>query len=314
MKKYNFHWKCTIKLAGCFGLLLSLLLPIALAQALDLPKNAHKNIYGSGWVCKKGFYRSGNKCEPVKIPKHGKLNYLGNGWECQRGFKRSGNKCEPVKIPKHGKLNYLGNGWECQRGYKRSGNKCLLLKIPKHGKLTYLGNDWECQKSFKRIVNECVPMTQKELAQQRKIQQEIAKKIQQRRLKRVSGDHCETEYRTNAEVCVKVMDASLDCNKSMLGEYYNDCDVSLDYIIETDYRGGSYLDVNVSCNVDIEYKGRKTYISQTDSSSEEESHSIYAYGSDSNTLDFNYGFSSFDEVLNVKVTSYSCEIQSVDLW
>ncbi|MBU2480833.1 MAG: hypothetical protein KJ760_07075, partial [Proteobacteria bacterium] len=58
---------------------LSLLLMIPSSSlAQSLPDNAHKNSYGNGWSCDRGFYKSGEKCIAVKIPQNGKLNYLGN--------------------------------------------------------------------------------------------------------------------------------------------------------------------------------------------------------------------------------------------
>jgi hypothetical protein len=68
----------------------------------------------------------------------------------------------------------------------------------------------------------------------------------------VQGDDCETEYKTNAQACVRISGGDLDCNKSFMGNYYRDCDVTLSYDVETDYAGDSYLDVEVECTVEIE--------------------------------------------------------------
>lgn len=156
-------------------------------------------------------------------------------------------------------------------------------------------------------------MTREELQKQKELEQAIFDKMQKRRLQGVSGDDCETEYKTNAEVCVQITGRDLDCSKSYSGDYYRDCDAVLSYDVETDYSGGSYLDVEVKCTVEIEYKGRQTYSTQSDSSSKDESHSLYAHGNDSERMRFSFSLSSYKEITSVKISSAKCEIESVDL-
>ncbi len=55
------------------------------------------------------------------------------------------------------------------------------------------------------------------------------------RVASVSGDHCESEFDTGAEVCVRLSDADIDCSKNFAGEYYKSCAVSVEYEVETDY-------------------------------------------------------------------------------
>jgi hypothetical protein len=138
--------------------------------------------------------------------------------------------------------------------------------------------------------------------------------MQRRKALGVSGDDCEAEYKTNAEVCVEITSGDISCNKSYSGEFYRDCDVTLGYEVSTDYSGGAYLDVEVECTVGIEYKGRQTYSTRSDSSSQDESHSLYAHESDSESLNFNFSFSSFQEITSAKISSATCEIDSVDLY
>jgi hypothetical protein len=255
----------------------------ASSVAQPLPDNAHKNPFGNGWSCNRGFYKSGGKCIPVKIPEHGKLNILGNGWDCQRGYYKYGSQCLKVNVPENGKLNILGNGWECKTGFKKSGNKC-------------------------------VAMTPKEIRKQKEFEQAVRNAMERRRLQGVRGDDCETEYKTGAEVCVAITGVDLDCNESFIGNYYQDCDVTLSYDLQTDYKGGSYIEVEVECIVEIEYKGRQTFITQSDSSNEDESHSLYAHGDESETMSFNFSFSSFNEITYVKISSAECEIEDVNLY
>ena len=128
------------------------------------------------------------------------------------------------------------------------------------------------------------------------------------------GDDCETEYKTNAEVCVEVSDARLDCRKDYSGEYYRSCEVTVEYEVTTDYSGGSYLDADIECQVDIRYSGRGTYSWRSDSSTQDANHSLYTHGSDSESLTFDFSFSSFNEVTQVKLDSVTCEVDDVNLW
>jgi len=261
--------------------ILVLMLP-SLLFAESIPENAHPNIYGTGWECNSGYYRSGQRCERVIVPENAHINIMGNGWECNSGYHRSGQRCERVIVPENAHINITGNGWECDTG-------------------------------FKNINNACIPMTKEEIQKQKELEQIILKEMQRRRIQGVSGDDCETEFKTNAEVCVEVEAGDIDCNKSFSGNYYRDCDVSISYNVETNYQGGSYLDVEVECKVEIEYKGRNTYITQSDSSYEDESHTLYAYERDSETMHFNFSFSSFQEIISVKISSVECKIESVEL-
>ena len=42
----------------------------------------------------------------LKVPLNGKLNALHNDWVCKRGFFKTGNRCLQVRIPKNAKLNF----------------------------------------------------------------------------------------------------------------------------------------------------------------------------------------------------------------
>ena len=130
----------------------------------------------------------------------------------------------------------------------------------------------------------------------------------------VSGDDCEHEYDSNAQVCVTATDTDMDCRESYDGSYYRSCEIEVEYEPSTDYEGDDYLDVDVECEVEIKYKKRDGYSWSTDSDSESESHSLYSYGSDSGDMDFDFMFSSYKEVINVKINSVECEIDSVYKW
>lgn len=124
---------------------------------------------------------------------------------------------------------------------------------------------------------------------------------------------CESEYQSGAEVCIEVTDADIDCDENYSDNYYNGCEVEIDYGLETDYRGQSSLNVDIECEAEISYKSRSSYNS-SGSDSETESHSLYAGGSDYNTIEVDFSFSSYKEVYSVELDSAECEIESVNLW
>lgn len=130
----------------------------------------------------------------------------------------------------------------------------------------------------------------------------------------VSGDNCEHEYDSGAQVCVTANDADIDCRESYDGTYYRSCEIEVEYDLSTDYEGDDYLDVSVECDVEIKYKKRDAYSWSYDSGSESESHSLYSYGSESGGMDFDFTFSSYNEVINVKIESIECEVDSVYKW
>jgi len=247
------------------------------------------------------------------IPKNAHPNIFNSGWQCDRGYKRSGQECVKVVVPENAHIGIYGSGWQCDRGYKRSGQECVKVVVPENAHIDIYGSGWQCDRGYKKVESTCVPMTKEELKKQKELEQAILREIQRRKTQGVSGDDCETEYKTNTDVCVEISGGDLDCNKSYAGDYYRDCDVALEYDVETNYQGGSYLDVEIECTVEIEYKGRQIYSSRSDSSSEDESHTLYAHGSESEAMNFNFSFSSYKEVTSVKISSAECEIESVYL-
>jgi len=62
-----------------------------LAYGTDLPSNASKNPYGTGWTCDKGYEKKANQCQKVEIPGNAELTILGNDWKCKRGFSKVNN-------------------------------------------------------------------------------------------------------------------------------------------------------------------------------------------------------------------------------
>ncbi|WP_445000234.1 SH3 domain-containing protein [Halomonas mongoliensis] len=129
----------------------------------------------------------------------------------------------------------------------------------------------------------------------------------------VGGSSCETEYRSGAEVCLNIINTSIDCREDFSSDTYQSCDVTADYELTTDYRGQSSLDVDVYCDAEItQYpvSGMRRNRSESDWFN----HSLYSHGSDWHSMNFSFKFNTFDEIYRVRLNSVTCRIQSVDLW
>jgi len=155
-------------------------------------------------------------------------------------------------------------------------------------------------------------MTAQEILEQESRQVAIEKELKRRELMGVSGDDCQMEYDSGANVCVEVEDISLNCRKNYDG-FFRNCDVEISYEVRTDYKGNKYLDVDVECEAGINYKKNSGY-SGSDSEYDDESHNLYSYGRDSSTMELSFSFSSYSEVYKANINSYECEIDSVYLW
>ena len=283
-------------------------------EKVIVPENASVDVMGSGWACNRGYFRSGQKCEKVIVPENASVDVMGSGWACNRGYFRSGQKCEKVAVPENASVDVMGSGWACNRGYFRSGHKCEKVAVPENASIDFFGSGWVCNSGYKRKDNSCAQMTPQEVKKQRELEAAIAAEVKRRRGQGVNGDDCEVEYKTNAEVCVEIVDRGLDCNENYEGNYYRDCDATIRYEVNTSYSGGAYIDVDIECSVEIEYKGRNSYSMQSDYASDGESHSLYAHGSDDNSIILNFSFSSYREVTSVRISYAKCEVGDVNLY
>lgn len=126
----------------------------------------------------------------------------------------------------------------------------------------------------------------------------------------VSGDDCETDYDTDAEVCVTLDDASLDCDKNYEG-YFSSCEVEIDYTVETDLENDNkYLDVEVEFEAEISYE-RQDGFGSYDSEDDDESHTLYSSGSETGEIELDFDFSYYEQVYSVRIDDAECEIDSV---
>ena len=70
-------------------------------------------------------------------------------------------------------------------------------------------------------------MTKEEIKEQNELILKTKHKRKIRKTQWSSVENCETEIKTNAEVCVKVTRSDLECKKDIAEKYYSDCDLDL---------------------------------------------------------------------------------------
>ena len=284
------------------------------AFSQNIPKNArHNEFTDEGWSCNSGYKQHANQCKKVNVPQNARINdYTPEGWSCNSGYKQYGNHCKKVSVPQNARINdYTPEGWSCNSGYKQHANQCKKVNVPQNARINdYTAEGWSCNSGYKAVGNTCIIMTEAELAKEVELKRKIA--AYEKRQKALG--HCETEYKTGAEVCVSILDGDLDCDESYSGNYYDSCEVELSYKVETDYSGSAYIDATVNCEVEIEYIGKNTYSTDNESESERYSHTLYAHDSSRRTFDFDFDFGLYDEVNSVKISEAECKVTDVSMY
>lgn len=283
------------------------------ATAQQIPQNASKNTYGSGWTCNRGFQKSGSDCLKIKLPANASLNYTGNGWNCNRGYFKSGEQCSPVEVPANGSLNYAGNGWICNKGYAKDGGECKQITLPENAVLDITGNNWACKPDFVKQGQVCRQMTTTEKAVQDERARRVQAALEARRAQIAAGQHCDTEYRSGAEVCLSITNREFDCQKAIFGDYYQSCEVQISYQLQTNYRGNSSVEAYFECSADISYSGKNIF-GGSDSSSERKRISLFANDTSRGTVNLNFSFAIFAEATRAQVVSTSCRIRDLNLY
>ncbi|WP_299237109.1 hypothetical protein [uncultured Halomonas sp.] len=268
------------------------------------PPNSHT--MGGMWFCNEGFKRVGDSCERLSVPRN--AHVMGNMWFCNEGFKRVGNSCERFSVP--GNAHVMGNMWFCNEGFKRVGNSCERLSVPENAHV--MGSMWFCNEGYKKVGSRCQEMSAREVEERERLLELVAQRQAELRANGASGQSCQTEYDSGAAVCISVNMANLDCDESSDGGFYDSCEVDMDYSLETDYRGGSSINVDVYCEAEISYKsksGRNRY----DSDGYHDFQHLGSYGTGSGYISMDFSFSSYEEVFKVSLKDAWCEMQSVYL-
>jgi len=279
-------------------------------QKVQIPLNAVLDILGHDWECSRGFKNVGNQCVKVILPKNAGLDILGHDWECIRGFQQVGNECQKVLVPANAALDILGHDWECKRGFQRVGNECSKLTVPSNAKLDVIGNDWVCNKGFKQVGAVCHQMNDAEKKAEAEIEKAFREEIKRRQTRGVSGNHCEYEYNSRSNVCVTVKNVELNCSESYDRSYYDSCRVSVSLYVETDYRGRGYIDGRVKCEATIATAGNRGYES-SETKDERWNFTLYEYDSSTRSLDINFSLSSYDKVKKARISDLTCRVRDL---
>ena len=177
--------------------------------------------------------------------------------------------------------------------------------------------DLPCDPDYKRVGQQCkkiIVLQNNSTTPHRRDRRELQRELDLYRGLGISGDDCQTEYKTNAKSCVKITNKDLDCSEDFYDNSYRGCDVTLKYDVNTDYSGGTSLNVDLQCQVNIEYQERDSYLTRSDSKTSDDSHTLFAWNHDRGEMTFSFAFGSYEEVTNVEIDSAKCEIENVALY
>ena len=159
--------KCLIAIISFF-LFVNCVMAQEATEQSALPDNAYKRTYGSGWECKRGFYKAGNQCVLIVIPDNAYLDAYGSKWRCSRGYLKRNKECVKILVPPNAYMvdaPFSKNGWQCERGYREiedkeraDGKACMKIKTPENGFLDELsyGAGWNCEQVPVGIVGSLI--------------------------------------------------------------------------------------------------------------------------------------------------------------
>lgn len=123
--------------------------------AVQVPRNATVDVFGTGWACKRGYYKAGDGCAAVQVPTNATVDVFGTGWVCKRGYYKAGDGCAAVQVPRNATVDVFGTGWECKRGYYKSGDGCAAVQVPRNATVDVFGTGWECKRGYVRSGDRC---------------------------------------------------------------------------------------------------------------------------------------------------------------
>lgn len=203
--------------------------------------------------------------------------------------------------------------WECNSGYRQVGKMCQRVeKIPPNAREDIFGDGWTCNRGYKRVGSGCLPMTEKERRRQNeqdKARVDQLKQSQGRSM--VSGNSCDTDSTSGANVCVTVQGTNFDCSESFGNGDHDTCHVEITVSVETDYRDEKYIDGTVQCEATVattDARGHESMISN------DENTSVSLYGNESTyrSIDIAFSFLRSEEIRKVQISDLSCRIKGPD--
>jgi len=240
-----------------------------------------------------------------------------NDWKCNTGFKRVGDGCEKIVLPKNASLAPYSStvDWTCNSGFKKSGDGCDEIVLPENASLAPydIFNDWKCNTGFKRVGDGCIVMTNEERIADELLRAQLQARLEraalERRSRSLASRNCRTEPDTDSEVCVRIIDAEIDCSENYEGTHFDSCEVEIDYVVETDYSGNGSINVDLYCEIEVEYESETTY-SGSDDEDFRVNVTIYAndFHSGSEDLDFDF---YFEEPKSVELSEAKCRIDDL---
>ena len=217
------------------------------------------------------------------------------------------------EIPENATKNRYGGGWTCNKGFSKSGNGCTEIQLPKNAVLDFSGNNWTCEQGFIKERKSCREMSTAEKTAADARRERLLAAIKAREAQIASGRHCETEYRSGAEVCLVITERNLECQKALLEDYYQSCEVEIGYRIDTTYRGRSSIETSFECSANLSSSGDRI-LGSYDTVSNRGQQTLYADDSRGGTLNLTFTFGLFANTTRVKLDSTKCRINDLSLY
>jgi len=216
-------------------------------------------------------------------------------------------------MPANASKSPYGSSWVCNKGFSRSGNECVAVVPPANAALNFSGNGWVCNKGYTKEKSGCREMTAVEKSAEAERHRLALAAVQARELQIAAGRHCESEYRSGAEVCLALVDTDLQCDNAIFGNHYQSCNVEISYRLETTYQGSSSIYATFECEAELSYLGKNIF-GGSDSDSERKSTTLYAGDSVRGTIELDFSFGVFAEVTRATLDSASCRVKDLNLY
>lgn len=127
---------------------------------------------------------------------------------------------------------------------------------------------------------------------------------------------CDATYslRGGAFFCLTITDTSFNCDEAIFDEGFDECELSFDVDISTDYNGDDTPSVDVECSAEIDYRtGNDSWEQSEDESTDLNVDVYFGHGSDSGSIDFDFDY-AWEPVTWAKATSLECDISWVNMY
>lgn len=124
---------------------------------------------------------------------------------------------------------------------------------------------------------------------------------------------CETEARSGAQICAIVSMSAITCEEDYETDFYEGCTGEVSCLIESEYKGSTGIDVDVTCTIRIKYKVQGSSAWSTEELEAHDSLRVVAGSRASARFEVRFDFSPYDKVVVAKLETATCKISGLEL-